>query len=432
MRDLILTLFFICALPWCFMRPYFGVLIWSWFGYMNPHRLAWGFAYHFPFVQITALTTLAGMVFSREPKRMPINGVTVVWLTWVAWMSLTTLFALNPDEAAPEWQRMIKIQIMILVTLLVMYGRERIERLVWCIALSIGFFGIKGGIFTLLTGGQFRVWGPEGSFIEGNNEIALALLIIVPLMRYLQVVQTRRWVRIGLGVSMVLCVFSIVGSYSRGAFLGGAAMLVALWLRSRRKIVMAIPLVFVALAALTFMPEKWAARMESIEGYSADGSAMGRINAWWFAYHVAEDHPFVGGGFDSFSPELFMRYAPNPTDFHDAHSIYFEVLGEHGFVGLALYLTLAVLVMLMGARIIRQVRGRGELKWAADLAAMLQVSFIGFAVSGAFLGLAYFDLPYHIMALMVLLHEHVKEARASSPVTDPAALAGRQSLLGRT
>src|SRR5262245_49313200 len=233
MRDLILVLFVFGSLPWCFMRPWYGLLVWSWLGYMNPHRLAWGFAYHFPFVQVTALATLAGVVFSREPKRFPINAVTIIWVLWVAWMCFTTLFALNPPEAYPEWARMIKIQIMILVTLLVITNRQRMEWLVWCIALSIGFFGIKGGIFTLLTGGEYRVWGPPDSFIEGNNEIALALLIIIPLMRYLQMVETRPWVRRGLLAAMVLCAFSVVGSYSRGAFLGAGAMLLALWIRSK-------------------------------------------------------------------------------------------------------------------------------------------------------------------------------------------------------
>lgn len=430
-RDLLLTLLVFGSLPWCFRRPHLGLLMWSWLGYMNPHRLAWGFAYNFPFVQVTAITTLIGLVFSAEPKRLPLTSVTIVWVMWVAWMCITTLFALNPVDAVPEWQRMIKIQLMILTTLLVMGGRERIRMLVWCIVVSIGFFGVKGGVFTLLTGGNFRVWGPPDSFIEGNNEIALALLVIIPLMRYLQLVEPSKWVKRALLVAMVLCGFSVVGSYSRGAFLGAAAMLVVLWLRSRRKLVILIPLILAASGALAFMPDQWFERMGTIRSYSEDGSALGRINAWWFSYELAQDHPIVGGGFNAFTPELFRRYAPVPDDFHDAHSIYFEVMAEHGFVGFGLFLLLAILIMVMGSRIIGLARGHEELKWAGDLAAMLQVSFAGFAVGGAFLGLAYFDLPYHLMAVMILTYGVVRQSLQAASATAENALPTAQSAYGQ-
>ena len=41
-------------------------------------------------------------------------------------------------------------------------------------------------------------------------------------------------------------------------------------------------------------------------------------------------------------------------------------------------------------------------KWAADLAAMIQVSLIGYAAGGTFLGMSYFDLPYHLMIILLL------------------------------
>jgi len=33
---------------------------------------------------------------------------------------------------------------------------------------------------------------------------------------------------------------------------------------------------------------------------------------------------------------------------------------------------------------------------------MIQVSLIGYAAGGAFLGMAYFDLPYHLVIILVL------------------------------
>jgi hypothetical protein len=64
------------------------------------------------------------------------------------------------------------------------HGKERIQLLVWVTAVSIGFYGIRGGIFTILTGGNYRVYGPEETFIADNNQLGLALTMILPLLYY--------------------------------------------------------------------------------------------------------------------------------------------------------------------------------------------------------------------------------------------------------
>ena len=130
---------------------------------------------------------------------------------------------------------------------------------------------------------------------------------------------------------------------------------------------------------------------------------MGRINAWNFAYNLAKAHPITGGGFKTFDPVLFKIYAPDPDDFHDAHSIYFQILAEHGFVGLLLYLMLGIAAWRACNHTIRQTKMLLEWRWASDMASMLQVSLIGFATGGAFLGLGYFDLYYLLVAMVALL-----------------------------
>ena len=402
MRDIAISIIVFGLLPSVLRRPYIGVLLWSWIGYMNPHRLSWGFAYNFPFAYIIAIATFIGILFSKEPKRIPMTPVVVVLVILNLWFLVTTLFAIYPDAAWHEWNKVIKIQLMVFVTLMIMNDRKRLHALVWVITLSIGFFGVKGGIFTILHGGQNMVLGPPGSFIEGNTEIALALVMILPLMRYLQLNAANKWIQRGLGIAMLLAGLSIIGSYSRGAFLAGAAMAGFLWLKSRNKAWMSIALVIVLPFMFAMMPDKWFSRMGTIDTYQEDASAMGRINAWWFAFNLAKDRPLVGGGFNTFERDLFYLYAPVPEDFHDAHSIYFEMLGEHGFVGLGFFLLVGLLAWRTGSQIIQLSRDHESQKWAYDLASMIQVSLLGYAVGGAFLGLAYFDLFYHLVAILVV------------------------------
>ena len=402
MRDIALTLFVLAWVPVAFKRPYIGVLVFAWLGYMNPHRFTWGFAYSLPFAALIGAVTIAGFLFTRERDRLPANALMIVWMLWIFWMNLTSVFALNPDEVLEEWDRAMKIQLMSLLTVSLFQTRQKLEWLVWIVALSVGFYGIKGGFFVAATGGNYLVFGPQGTFFEGNNGLAVALMMVLPLFWYLRAHYDNKWIKRAMLVSALAIILAVLGSYSRGAALGLAAVTVYLVYKSRHRWKILPVLAVFGAVTFNFLPEQWFDRLSTIQTYEEDGSAMGRINAWMFAYNVAVDRPILGGGYNVFSHELFRKYAPNPEDFHDAHSIYFEALGEHGFVGLGLFLMLGWLSLRHGNRIRRRTRSRPDLQWAHDLASMLQVGLVGYAVAGAFVGMAYFDLYYHLVAMMLL------------------------------
>lgn len=402
MRDILVTVIIFGLVPFVLTRPWLGVLVWSWIGYMNPHRLTWGFAYSFPFASVVGAATLFAWLISKEPKKIPWTPVTIVLLLFTIWMNVTTPFAFNQEAAWFQWDKVMKIMLMTFVTLSVMQSKTRIQWLVWVIALSIAFFGVKGGIFTVLTGGKYMVLGPPGSFLGTNTEVALALIMTLPLLRYLQLQVSNKWAKRAFIAAMIFVGLAIIGSYSRGAFLGGAAMVMFLWLKSHKKMLVGVIMLLAIPPMLMFMPSKWYERMYTIEAYQEDGSAMGRINAWGYALNLVQDRPLVGGGFECWTQDLFARWAPNPYQVNDAHSIYFEVLGEQGIPGLFLFLLFGLLVWRTGTWIIRTTKSREDLKWAKDLAAMIHVSIVGYAVGGTFLGLAYFDLFYSLAALLVL------------------------------
>lgn len=403
MRDLVVTAMVFGGLFFVFRRPHYGIYLWSWIAYMNPHRLCWGFAYTFPFALIIAVVTLLSYAFSKEPKRIPWTAEIIVLLLFNAWIVVCNFFAFYPDLAWAEWDKIWKIQLMTLVTIMLITDRQRLHWLVWVIALSLGFYGVKGGIFTILHGGVYQVRGPYGTFIGGNNEIALALVITVPLIRYLHLQATRIWVRWGLAAAMVLTGVAAIGSQSRGGLLAMLAMGVFLWLKSRGKIITGVYMAFAITIMAMVMPQAWYDRMNTIQTYQQDDSAQGRINAWHTAYNVANDR-ITGGGLMMFQVPTFRHYAPDPDNIHDVHSIYFEVMGEQGFIGFGLYILLGLLTWWKANKVIKRCKKDPEQKWAADLASMTQVSMVGYATGGAFLGLAYFDLYYHLVAIVVILH----------------------------
>ena len=401
MRDILLTAIFFGVLPYAFSRPYVGIYIWSWMGFMNPHRLTYGFAYDFPFAQIIAIVILVSMLRIKESVRVPWTRETILLLVFILWMFFTTFFAFNSDGAWEQWDKVWKIQLMLFITLMLIDTKQKLDWLIWVIVLSLGLYGVKGGIFTIVTGGSFRVMGPAGSFIGGNNEIALALIMTIPLMRYLQLQAKKVWIHQGVTVAMLLTGVAVIGTQSRGALVGMAVMGTFLWLKSRNRLFTLLSILVVVGVLAAIMPQEWYDRMATIEAFEEDRSALTRINAWWMAFNIAASR-ITGGGFETFYPWAIRQFAPDPTMGADAHSIYFEVMAEHGFIGFTMFMLLAWFTWNTGNRIRRLTRHRSETKWAADLASMVQVSMVGYAGSGAFLGLAYFDLYYTLVAIMVI------------------------------
>ncbi|WP_310447409.1 putative O-glycosylation ligase, exosortase A system-associated [Thiobacillus sp.] len=401
MRDLFITAVIFGLLPFVFKRPWLGILLWSWLGYMNPHRLAWGFAWNFPFSMVVGLVTIAAFMASKDKNKMLWTRETIVLLLFVGWMLFTTLFAIFPELAWFQWDKVWKIQLMVFLTVLIIANRHQLHWLIWVIALSFGFYGVKGGIFTIINGGAYRVQGPSDTFIAGNNELALALVMAIPLIRYLHLQAHLKWVKVGLASAMVLTGVAAIGSQSRGGLVAMVAMGLFLWLKSRNKIVTGFYMVVAVFIMASVMPQSWYDRMNTINTYQSDQSTQGRFNAWHTAFNVAKDR-ITGGGFEMFKPPVFRQYAPDPWNVHDVHSIYFEQMGEHGFIGFSLFLLLGLLAWIRAQQIINRCKKDPDKKWAADLAAMIQVSLVGYAAGGAFLGMSYFDLPYHLMVILVL------------------------------
>jgi len=423
MRDLLMLGLFLALIYKTFKDPMWGVLGWVWMGVMNPHRLAYGFAHDAPWSMVIALALFASLILHRDKLvKFPVNAVTVLLVIWILWIGVSPLlFSFYPEKEMNFWSRAFKVLLMVLVSLLVVKRRRDLDWLVLVLVISIGYYGFKGGVFTVLSGGSARVWGPEGSFIEDNNSLALATIMTVPLIRYLQLQATKRWQRHLAIAAMLLCMASAVGSQSRGAFLAIVTMSFFMWMKSRNK----LPLALVVLVALplifVFMPESWTDRMETIKTYDQDSSAMGRINAWHMAWRLALDLFPFGGGFTVAGPAVFAKYAPDPSIPLTAHSIYFQAMGEHGFIGLALFIGIFATTWRLASRTIRLSKDLPALQWARDLSAMCQVGLIGYATGGAFLSLVYFDLPYYLVLIVVVVNRVVAAEVAGHQQAEIAA-----------
>ena len=409
MRDIGLAIIILGSLPICFRRPWIGILMWSWLAYMNPHRLTWGFAWGQPWAQMVAVVTIGGILFSRGGDWRPLPWTRELFFLFGFWLIIivSTIFSEYPYGYNGAWsmlEKVSKILLFTVITIGLMQDRNKVRWLVVVITLSLGFYGLKGGIWAVMTGGGERVLGPERSFIAGNTEIGLALNMILPFILGLRRDESNKWFRHFLLVMFCFTIIAILITHSRGALLGLVAVLGMIFLKSKAKIIMFVVLALSVPIAMTSLPSHWFSRMESIEAKPKDRSAAGRLESWKLAYRMALDRPLVGFGFRPFSPEMYAKYLPeHPVTGWDAHSIYFQVLAEHGFTGLILYVGIIILSILSVRKLNRLCRGDPNREWIANYAQMIEASLVAYMVCGAFLSRSYFDLFYHVVAVTIIL-----------------------------
>lgn len=432
MRDYIVLGLILAGLPLCVYKPYIGTLYWAWISFMNPHRYAWGAAVNFPVAMVVALATLGGFLFSSEKRRPPAAAPLVfLVLLWV-YFGITTSQAIYPADASRQFQEVSKIILMALVTLSFCLTKKKFETLFLVVALSLGLVGLKGGIFGFATGGAYRVYGPPGSFMEDNNDFALALNMALPLLYYQAKHVTHQFLKKSLNVLFFFTIVSIILTFSRGGFLGLAAVIFLIGWQSPHRARFFFALPFIIALALVFLPTSYIERITSIGDYSEDRSSMGRINAWCFAFNLASERPLLGGGFQAFTPELFRTYAPDPDFYADAHSNYFEMLGEQGFLALFLYLCLLSCTLFSLRRLWQFTQRLPGFSWAADYSSMLAIGLIAYVVNGLTLGRAYFDLQYHFIigavALKSIVYESIREQILSSTVSENDLSLARSSV----
>lgn len=417
MRDIAFLLLIIAITPFTLKRPIYAAMAYAWISIMVPHRLTWGFAFSLPLAMYFAVILLVSLAKSKEPLAKDAWHGYLPALLFLAWTTLTTAFALAPDAAYARWDSFWKMHVGLVMTLLVLSDRRAITGLIWVLALSIGFYGVKGGLFTLLHGGAYRIWGPVGSSIQDNNHLAVALLASIPLLLWLREQSLRWFLRFGLAAVAFLSGIAALGTYSRGALIAATVGGLILLLRANRRLPIVLGLAVFVPIILNLMPDQYWARMETIRNYEDDGSAQGRIAAWQLAVDIANARP-LGGGFEYYNaPSIAADNIYEPGVARAAHSIYFQVLGDQGWIGFLIYTTLLILTLRSLSRTRALSRHSEKLTWAHSLSGYLQVSMVFVLTGGAFLSLAYWEFLFYLFVIATGLHRLARKTMITPSTT---------------
>jgi len=437
-RDTLVILIILLSAPVALFNAYFGVLMWTWIAYFNPHRYAWGLTRYGAFqpALIVAVPTLIGALFAQKNTRILIRETVLLASLW-AWFAFTTVyisfvpeFSGHVADANLHLQEVSKILLMTFITILLVASKQKLRILVFVILGSFGLKAFFAAIFYLKTGGEFQIWGPEGSFIYDNNDFALAMNMAIPMFFYMARAESKPWMKLTLRALMVCAIVCVIGTYSRGGLVGLTAITLVLVAKSRHKVVSFVFVAIAVLGILMLTTDKWQDRMTDFLQGNLDSSANSRLVAWGGGWNLAMEYPITGGGFDVYTDEgIFPQFVPRALrgalytkvgHLHSSHSVYFELLGEQGFVGLGLFLALIGSCYRSLWKLRKVSRVYSELAWVEPYTNMFELTMLAYLVNGLTLGRAYFDFLYQVIALIIVVKILARRDREAASVEAPS------------
>jgi len=414
MRDIIVSLIIVGLFPACYRRPFVGLCIFTWLAYMRIQDLTWGFAKDQRWSYYVAILMLAGyFTMPRKDKRFFLPDPRCYLMILLAvWVGLGVLFsetitAFGLQAQLGGYLEFVKIIGVALFTTGMIRNKEQLRVVLWIIALSLGFYGVKTGMVGVFTLGSPVISGP-GGLLADNNDFSMAMAMAVPMLFHLGWTERRPELRKAFWFCVPLSAFTVILTRSRGGFLAiSAAIGILIW-RSKNRVMGILIGLFLGLALIAFAPSDFKERLSTLKNPTEEGSAASRIKAWGIATRMALANPVFGVGYRKFR-QHYNDYNPNPTPYElagkgkiVAHSSYFQIWAECGTVSLIIYFVLIFSSLWTCASVRRMARTRYYSSWIMNYATMFEASLVTFMVGATFLNRAHFDLFYQWVALIIV------------------------------
>jgi len=404
MRDVALmaVLLSFCWMAW--RQPWTGVVGLAFLGILHPQNYGGTWLVQMPAYKILFIVTsvAAALDFLRR-RRWPalfFDWRLVVMALLLVDFMVTTWFAILPDTARGRFIEVAMLFPPVLLALILLDTREKLFAAVMATAVGAALVAVKGGWWAVMTGFSDRVYGPPTSQIGGNNEFAVALAMVIPLLVFWRRQVAYRGLRYALAGLIGLCFVAALTSWSRGALVALVAMTGLLVLHSQRKVLAIVLLSLGVVLTLGIMPAKWQERMESISSYQSDQSFAGREEGWKTGLAYFKRDPWTGSGFDGWR---YLTAELRGTSLADRawHNAYVQMLAEHGAPGFALWCLLVLGTVVELTRFIAHGR-RTRDPWLADFGAFLRASLVAYLVGGLTLGIATWELLFQLLAYALI------------------------------
>ena len=429
MLDLVFLAFIGYVLVLGLRRPFLWVLLYVYIDILAPQRIGYSAIASLPVSLIAFAAAFGGWVAldRKEGARFTLRqGLMALLLGYCFW---TTGHADFPIEAATKWDWVWKALLFAIFLPLTLTTRARIEGLALVLLLSVATIVIGTGMKTILGGGGYqnlKFFVNDNSGIYESSTLATVAIGLIPMLWWFArhgTIFRPHWLVTGFAVALTFAALLVpIGTEARTGLLCIAALGGLILRYTKQRFLFIAGAGVLGLTALPFLPQSYYERMSTLAQPSGDESASTRIAVWeWTIDYVAQKP--LGGGFDAFRGNKFnyvmpvkqtdrntttVTYQPVEDKGRAYHSSFFEMLGEQGWPGLIIWITLHLIGLWQMERIQRRWKNAEDEaeRWIAPLAAALQMGALIYLVGATFQGIAYQPVMLMLVGLQIGLNTY--------------------------
>lgn len=429
LRSLWLVFVYLTFLGFSCSAPFIATLGYVWVDTFQPQSIAYFVLNQLPVAMIMGVAAVGGYLLLDRRLPPPLTLQTVLQACMAIWFSITLIWAQVPDAAWTKWDWAFKTVCFAAFIPFVIRSRVQIEAfaLTYVFALAANF--VPYGLKVIVSGGGY---GMNLGLQSGNTGLAeggllsTSCLMAVPLAIFLaahsQIMFKPRVMALGYWGIAALAVVTAIGTYERSALIGLVVLGICMLIRTNHKFVFGIVSIVTICLVVYATSSAWNTRISTIGDYQNEGSASTRILIWKWTLGFTATHP-LGGGFATY---LIDHIDIPATEFSPArvesgrafHSIYFEILGEQGYPGIAIFLMLAGSTLIMLRRTAKKACLYPELQWVVGLSDALQSGLAVFLTSGAFVGIAFQPMFWYFTSMGICLNAYMLRVERQNAVPE--------------
>jgi probable O-glycosylation ligase (exosortase A-associated) len=436
MHDIPFLVFLGAMFAFGFKRPFLFVLTYAYIDIVSPQRLTYVLLNSVPISMIAVALAVGGWLAVDDKTNVGFAPRQWLLLIMLGYCFYTTINADFPLEAQGKWEWVWKALAFAIFLPLTLRTRLRIEALLLFMMLSAASIIIVGGIKTAAGGGgygELNLMIDNNSGLYEGSTISTVAICIIPIILWFTTHGTLfkpDWkVKIFCYALVLACCLIPIGTSTRTGLLC-IVLLAALKLRDVKK-----PLVYIGaiaalgLVAVPFLPTAFTERMGTIKNHQADSSASTRVAVWNWTMDYVKTHP-MGGGFEAYRQNkiqyekveavgegnnITLKTTIEKDQARAYHSAYFEMLGEQGYFGLALWLVIN-LAGLFRMEVLRQryKKAEGDEAWIAPLASALQSGHIVYLLGACFIAIAFQPFVYMLIGAQIGLDTYCARKRIAA------------------
>lgn len=403
-------------------RPFVALSGVIWIDLFRPQLMSTSYLYGKPLsLAMTAFFFFSLALNFRKLHKPATNLFLVLMPIFLVWITVTTYYAEFPTAAWLKHDAAFKTILLAYFIPFAIATRREIELFVWVVVASMSFFIFTAGAKSLRGGGGYGVAlvniNPGMLWNEGST-LATQAIALIPLLYFAGKLSQLAERFLGLKpllLGIAFCGLAVlIGTQARTGLVALVALVIVAfgYAKKSRGRLLALVLITPLLAA-PFLSSSWIHRMDSIGNATQESSAQGRIAVWRWTLDYVSERPFMGGGFCSYLANAgqldkyseFGEVVIHINYGKAFHNIFIEVLGEHGYVGLSLFLAIIVHTLIISRRISRHHQGEEWQKW---LARCIFMSTVVYCTGGMFIGVAFYPWIYYMYGLAVALATGLK------------------------